>query len=170
MTEEQHDTPTTAAQDSNGDSSVEESPANPTLAELKNQYLRLAAEFDNYRKRVQRDREEQRLRDRDELIIDWLEVVDNIERGVNANAPDAATWLEGTKAIHRQMLALLQKYQVRAVNPLGQRFDPNRHDAVGTVAMPGAEPGHVIHTDRPGYERPDRILRPARVVVAAEEA
>ena len=145
-----------------------EAPQPDELAELKQQYLRLAAEFDNYRKRVQRDRAEQRLRDRDELMLDWLEVVDNVERAIGANPERVEDWREGTTAIHRQMRAILEKYQVRPISPTGARFDPNEHEAVGTVSVPGVEGGQVVHTDRSGYVREGRVLRPARVIVAAD--
>lgn len=135
-------------------------------SELENRMLRLAADFENYKKRVQRDRQEERTRDKDALFSEWFEVIDNVERALASDRQDSQALYEGLGAIHRQMMAILERHDIHAVRPANQRFDPTAHEAVACVSAPNTPAGQVIHVDRTGYVRPGRVVRPARVVVS----
>ena len=135
---------------------------------LQDRLLRTAAEFDNYRKRVDRDR-----RDVADLAVadamrDLLPVIDNLERALQAS--EAATDLEalrkGVELIHRQMLDLLRARQVKLVDAVGLDFDPNVHQAVVHEASADHREGEVMQQLQRGYMLGERLLRPAMVKVA----
>jgi molecular chaperone GrpE len=130
--------------------------------------LRQAAEFDNYRKRTDKERREQAERVTGDLLLDVLPVIDDLERAltVDAGADAADAFRAGVELIQRQLLDILKRRGVRAIDPIGQDFDPNLHQAVTTEARPGARDGEVLEEFRRGYLIGERLLRPAMVKVA----
>lgn len=136
--------------------------------QLRDRLLRTTAEFDNYRKRVERDRREMADRAAEGLLLDLLPVVDDLERALAADAAGegAEAYRRGVELIHRQILDLLGRRGVTAVEPLGADFDPHLHQAVASEPADGRRDGEVVEVLRKGYLLNDRLLRPAMVKVA----
>lgn len=135
---------------------------------LNDKYLRLAAEFDNYRKRVVRDRAEVRERSQAELLRDMLEALDDLGRVTDLTPDDAnvADVIEGVELVERKLLDELTRLGMERLGAAGDVFDPHQHEAVGSV--PAAEPGHdgtIAEVLQTGYRFGSMLLRPARVVV-----
>jgi molecular chaperone GrpE len=129
--------------------------------------LRKTAEFDNYRKRVERERREQADEKVTNLLIDLLAVVDDFELALEADAgEDASAYQRGIELIHAKLQDLLKRHGVRPIQALGTDFDPNRHQAVMHETSPDHREGEVIGELRRGYTIGDRLLRPAMVKVA----
>jgi molecular chaperone GrpE len=134
---------------------------------LQDRLLRLAAEFDNYRKRIDRDRRDQADAAVASAIEDLLPIVDNLDRALEAPAgEDADSYREGVELIHRQMLDLLRRRGVTPIESVGADFDPQLHQAVAHEASPEHREGEVMEEFRRGYKLGDRLLRPAMVKVA----
>lgn len=133
--------------------------------------LRKTAEFDNYRKRVERDRQAFAESAAADLIEELLPLVDDLERALAADAagPGAETYRQGVELIHRQLLELLHKRGVRPIEAVGAPFDPHVHEAVVHAAAEGAREGEVIEEFRRGYVLGDRLLRASMVKVAKGE-
>jgi molecular chaperone GrpE len=134
---------------------------------LRDRLLRTAAEFDNFRKRVDRERRELSEFAASDILSEVLPIVDNFERALQAPAPaEAESFRTGIEMIHRQMLDLLRKRGVKPIEALGADFDPNFHQAV--IHEPSADhrDGEVIAELQRGYMLGDRLLRPAMVKVA----
>ena len=139
--------------------------------ELHEMYLRKLAEFDNYRKRTIREREELRKIAAEGVISELLPVVDNFERAlqhVGNSEPQAVG--EGIAMIARQLWDILQRAGVEVLDPLGQPFDPELHEAVQRVEDSDQPPGTVVAVLVKGYSFSGRLLRPAMVAVAVERA
>lgn len=144
--------------------------------ERQEQALRLQAEMDNYRKRQQRLAADQTETERRRLLGDFVRVVDNLERALAAPAGDSETLRQGVALTHRAALKLLHQEGVELVQSENQPFDPNWHEAVATVRAEDVagdngrqpDPDTVIQVLEPGYRQGDRLLRPARVVVAVK--
>ncbi len=142
-----------------------------TIARERDEYydrlLRKSAEFDNYRKRVERERREQADYAVGEVLADLLPLVDDLERALAAD-PGAGVdaYRKGVELIHRQMLDLLRRRGVTPIEAVGRQFDPNLHQAVTHEEVPGHEEGEVVEEFRRGYKLRDRLLRPAMVKVA----
>lgn len=133
----------------------------------KDQCLRLAADFENYKKRTRSEMSEVRHRERDRVLLDWLEVADSAERALAGCRDSEGPWVEGLQGIVRQTRHLLERYEVVAMESDEATFDPHQHEAIGAVPVPGVADGTVLQTERTGYRfRDGRVLRPARVVVA----
>jgi molecular chaperone GrpE len=129
--------------------------------------LRKTAEFDNYRKRVERDRREQVEWAAADVLSDILAVLDDFERALAADAPaEAAPYRTGVELIHRQLSEVLRKRGVTPIEALGVDFDPNLHQAVSYEETPGAREGEIVAEFAKGYRLGDRLLRPALVKVA----
>jgi len=135
--------------------------------ELLDRLLRKTAEFDNYRKRVDRERREQAEWAAADLLADVLAVADDFERALAAEAPpEAEAWKAGLELIHRQLQDLLRKRGVTPIDAAGTDFDPHLHQAVAYDETPGAREGEVVAELRRGYRLGDRLLRPSMVKVA----
>ena len=134
---------------------------------LQDRLLRTAAEFDNYRKRIDRERREQGETAAASLLAEVLPVVDNLERALQAPAtPELASYRAGVELIHRQMVDLLRKRGVTPIEALGADFDPRIHQAVSQESSSGHRDGEVMEEMQRGYMLGDRLLRPAMVKVA----
>lgn len=134
---------------------------------LYDRLLRQTAEFDNYRKRIERERRETREAAAVDLITDLLPLVDDFERALAVEAgPGAVAYRQGIEIIYRQLMDLLQKRGVEPVPAIGVAFDPHVHQAVAHEASPDHHDGDVIEELRRGYRIGNRLLRPAMVKVA----
>jgi molecular chaperone GrpE len=135
--------------------------------DLFDRLLRKTAEFDNFRKRVERDRKDMIEWAAADAIGDLLPIVDDFDRALATPAPpEAGAFRAGVELIHRQMAELLKKRGVTTVDPLGADFDPHLHQAVAYEEVPGAREGEVVGVMSKGYTLGDRLLRPALVKVA----
>jgi molecular chaperone GrpE len=129
-------------------------------------YLRLAADFDNYRKRVAREHAELTQRANERLLHELLPVLDDLERALEAAAEHEEVKLEeGVKLVHRSFLALLERHGLSEIETNGA-FDPYVHEALLAQPAEDAEEGSVLQVLQKGYRLGDRVLRPARVIVA----
>lgn len=138
---------------------------------FQDKYLRLAAEFENYKRRAQRDQNDSIRFGNESLLKNLLPIIDNLERAIQC-AKDAGTsgpLLEGVELTHKQFLETVGKVGVRQVSTTGNSFDPAIHQAVTQVESENVEPNTVIEEFQKGYLLHDRILRPAMVSVAKEK-
>ncbi len=128
--------------------------------------LRTTAEFDNYRKRTERERRDRAEYAATDLLTDLLPIVDDLERALAAKTKDADVYRRGVEIIQKQLLDLLERRGVTPIQALGADFDPNVHQAVTQEPSDRHRDGEVIEELRRGYTMGDRLLRPAMVKVA----
>lgn len=135
---------------------------------LKEQMLRTAADFDNFRKRARRDVLDAERRGREETLQEILPVVDNLERAAAASegTQDVQSVAEGVKMVLKQFNDAAEKIGLQRIESVGQRFDPSVHDAVQQRETDEQPPGTIVDEIVPGYRLGDRLLRAAVVVVA----
>jgi molecular chaperone GrpE len=135
-------------------------------------YQRARADFDNYQKRSQRDQAQERRFAHGGLALDLLPVIDNFDRATAAakQAGETGPLVQGVAMVQAQLLDLLRRHGITPIEAVGRPFDPNLHQAV--MQQPTAEqlPGTVLQVLEKGFMIHDRVLRPARVVVAAAPA
>jgi molecular chaperone GrpE len=140
-------------------------------AELRDRMLRIAADFDNWKKRARKDQADGELRARESVLRDFLEIADNLERATaslgEGKEGDAKSIRDGVDLVLRQFRSKLERYQVKAIESVGQPFDPRFHEAISQAPTADAKPGSVLHELQKGYLIGDKLLRPAMVVVAA---
>jgi len=162
-------------QDEAASDPVEPTPLAPEIAQaieerdqLRDRLLRTQAEFDNYRKRVERERLETIERAAESVLRDLLPVLDDLERALDAEPGNeaAASYRRGVELIHRQLTELLTRRGVRPIETVGKDFDPHLHQAVSSEPVPGAREGEIVQELRRGYMLGERLLRPAMVKVA----
>lgn len=130
--------------------------------------LRKTAEFDNYRKRIDRERQSVSEAAASDLLKDMLPLVDDLERALQAEpgAEGAEAYRRGVELIHRRLLETLEKRGVRPLEALGEDFDPYYHQAVAHEPAEGRRDGEIVEEFRKGYMLGDRLLRPSMVKVA----
>jgi molecular chaperone GrpE len=137
------------------------------LDEERERLLRKAAEFDNYRKRIERERREQADQTVASLLLQLLSVADDFERALTVDAGDAAgPYRRGVELIHTKLNDLLRRQGITPIESLGADFDPNVHQAVTHEPSPRHRDGEVIEELQRGYMLGGRLLRPAMVKVA----
>ena len=154
----------------------QEGGAEAALAELQakadenwDRYVRAAAETENVRKRAARDVEHARKYALDGFGRELLAVVDSLEMGLDAaDSADADALREGSEATLKLLAGTLERFGIARVDPEGEPFDPEFHEAISMQPSADVEPGSVLAVIQKGYTLNDRLLRPARVVVAAE--
>lgn len=142
--------------------------AERSIAELRDKYLRLAAEFDNYRKRTMRERAEAGARAQGELVKHIVDSLDDLGRviAVDPAATDARSVIEGVDLVSKKLLKSLTAAGLELIDPVNQTFDPAVHEAVATEPALSPEDDHVVsQVFQPGYRFAGQLLRPARVVV-----
>ena len=141
--------------------------AQAEAAANKDKMLRVAADFDNFRKRARRDVEDAEKRAKESLLKDLLPVFDNLERAVAhaETAKDAKSVAEGISMVLRQFLDSLGRAGIERVKSAGESFDPNQHEAISQVESDEA-PGTILNEVQAGYRLGDRLIRAAMVVVA----
>lgn len=142
--------------------------AEDAATEFREQFLRTAAELENVRRRAARDVEGAHRYGVERFARDLLSVVDSLEMGVEAarSAGDADPVAEGLDATLRLLLAVLERFGVTPIEAAGQPFDPESHEAIMTQPATTVAPDSVLAVVQPGYRIHDRLLRPARVIVA----
>jgi len=134
---------------------------------VKELYLRKLAEFDNFRKRVDREREEMRLTAGADMVRELVPVLDNFERALqHADASGFSSFKEGIKLIAKQLWDVLSRQGLEALNPLNEKFNPEFHEAVQRVEALEHAPGSVVDVIAKGYTFGGRLVRPAIVTVA----
>jgi molecular chaperone GrpE len=133
--------------------------------DLKDQLLRRRADFENFRKRADRDRQQAAFEATAAVLRDVIPALDNLERALGASGDEASLRM-GVELIHRELLSLLETHGATAHDPTGQPFEPERHQALLHEETPGFPEGTVVETFRKGYYFKDRLLRPALVKVA----
>jgi len=145
------------------------SPTTPSEADVwKDRHLRLAAEYDNYRKRTAKERTEAWQRAQAELVSRFADVLDDLSRfaHIDPGETDAKTLHEGVELVERKIWKELESVGVTRIDQTGVPFDPNLHEAVTTQPAPKPELDHTVgQIVQPGYKMRDTLLRPARVVV-----
>ncbi len=136
--------------------------------ENKERWLRAVAELDNYRKRMIKQHEELRKTAAEPLLREFVDVLDNLERAVEASreAQSESGLRSGVELVCRQMRDVLGRAGVQPIPSVGEPFDPKVHEAVLASPADGAEPGTVVAEFGRGYRLHDRVLRPAKVAVA----
>ena len=135
--------------------------------DYKDRWMRKTAEFDNYRRRIERERREQADQSVVDLLQELLLVVDDFDRALKVDAgEDVAAYRKGVEHIHGKLHDLLRKQGLKRIDALGTDFDPNVHQAVMHEASPEHREGEVIGELRTGYVLNDRLLRPSMVKVA----
>jgi molecular chaperone GrpE len=136
---------------------------------MREMYLRKLAEFDNFRKRTERERDELKKLATEDLIREILPVIDNFERALqHAGESDPESFRQGVEMISRQLVDLLQKEGLEELDPKGGQFDPEVHEAVERVENSEHEPGTVVSVLVKGYTLRGRLVRPAMVSVAVK--
>ncbi len=131
-------------------------------------YLRAAAELDNVRKRAARDVENARKYGIERFVSELLAVSDSMEAALaSGEATDAAALLEGNRATLKLLGSVLAKFGVEEVDPAGEPFDPERHQAISMQESPGTESGVVLNVIQKGFTLNDRLVRPAMVIVSS---
>lgn len=135
----------------------------------RTKYLYALAEIENMRKRAQKERSELLQFAGQQVLYDLLEVADNFARAIEADRAqsDPKVIVEGIELIYKQLMQVLEKHHVKPITAAGAKFDPTVHEALHQVRTKEAEPGTVVAELQRGYMLRDRVLRPARVVVAA---
>lgn len=152
------------------DDATDSGPVAPdrALADQQDKYLRLAAEYDNYRKRAVRERQEASVRGQAELLRGLIDALDDLSRfaHVDPATTDTKTVVDGVAMVERKMLKTLASIGVDVINPVDQTFDPATMEAVATETALSPEDDHVVaKVYQPGYLFNGQLLRPARVVV-----
>ena len=133
---------------------------------LHDRLLRQAAEFDNYRKRVDRERKDLAQLAAIDFVQELLPVIDDFERALQTDAPGAASYRQGLEIIHRTLMDMLRKRGVIPIDAVGTTFDPQVHQAVAYEDAPDRQDGEVMEQFTRGYRLGDKLIRPAMVKVA----
>src|SRR5690606_16515160 len=135
--------------------------------ETQERLLRVQAEYDNFRKRTQREKEASLKYKSQDVIEEILPVMDNFERALQVEAHDEASKniIQGIEMIYRQPHTVLENQGVTEIKTVGEAFDPNLHQAIAQVDEEGFESGQVTETLQKGYQLKDRVIRPAMVKV-----
>ena len=169
------DDPRDAAREGTASTAEAPQPEQPSEADalrrerdaLQDRLLRTAAEFDNYRKRMDKERRDLSEYAASDIVMQFLPILDNFERALEApSASDPEGFRKGIELIHKQMLDVLKRRGVKPIEALGADFDPNMHEAVIHEASDTHREGEVMQELQRGYMLGERLLRPAMVKVA----
>lgn len=142
--------------------------AKAEAAKYKDQWMRTAADFDNFRKRSRRELEDSRKAGKEDLLKEFLPVFDNLERAISSatRATDIKGVAEGLSMVLRQYTDTLARGGISKVPAVGSEFDPTHHEAIQQVETDEHPPGTIVAEVQPGYMQGDRLIRAAMVVVA----
>jgi molecular chaperone GrpE len=138
------------------------------VARMEDRYKRALADLDNYRKRSVRDAERRVEASKEALLRDWLETVDSVERALSGMDPHDPV-SEGLRIVLDQMDAILARQGVQRIGARGERFDPERHEAVGVRPAADVPDRTILDVARSGFALNGRTLRPAEVIVSRDE-
>jgi molecular chaperone GrpE len=137
-------------------------------AEQRDKYLRLAAEYDNFRRRTAKERQEAQQRGQADLLKSMIDSIDDLARfaHVDPGTADAKTIVDGVSMVEKKLLKTLSGLGLETINPVGEPFDPALHEAVMTEPAASPDEDHMVaRVFQPGYRFNGQLLRPARVVV-----
>lgn len=139
------------------------------IAGLKDQLQRLAAEFDNYRKRTEEEKRQLFQLAQAQTLLELAPVLDNFRRATE-HLPEhlkADNWVTGVLYIEKQLEAILDRFWIKKIKTIGEKFDPRLHEAVASEAVEAKEPGTIIAEVESGYMVGETVLKPAKVKVSA---
>ena len=135
--------------------------------DARDRMLRVAAEFENYKKRTRREQTDGEAKAKEGVLRDLIEVADNLERALSFDeTADFKSLQKGLELVLRLFQGKLERYDIKPIEAKGQPFDPRIHDAVSQLPTAEVPPGSVVSEIQKGYRMGDRLLRPALVVVA----
>jgi len=135
-------------------------------SEYKDGWMRSQAEFQNYRKRIERDNEMMYSSMKGDIIRKVLPALDDLERALQNRPSDSGAWVSGIELIQKKLVSILEIEGVKKIEAQGAAFDPNFHEAISHESADGFESGHVIAVVQNGYMLGERVIRPALVRVA----
>jgi molecular chaperone GrpE len=150
----------------NGESEVEAMAKE--LAESKDRYLRLMADFENFKKRSLKEHSEILKYSGERLVVDLLEVLDNLELALAHSSAEYDKLKQGLEMVHKMFIERLGRWEIRGESSIGKDFDPQRHAAISKVPGGGSKPGTVVGELKKPYFYKDKLIRVGEVVVAAE--
>ena len=163
----------TAEADDDGGGSDEDLTPEEEIADLKDKLLRTLADMENLRRRSQKDREDALKYSAANFARDMLSVADNLRRAIESipeeGDPDGAAlvgFIEGIALTERELLSTLERHGIQKIEPMGEKFDPQFHEAMFEIPSADAENGTVLQVVEVGYVIHDRLLRPAKVGIA----
>jgi len=128
--------------------------------------LRLQAEFENANRRASKDLENAHKYGTEKILSELLPILDSLERSLESSSEGAATMIEGVRLTVSLFHSLFERFNVKELNPVSQKFDPTLHEAIGMLAAEDVPPGTVVQVVQKGYQLHERVLRPARVMVS----
>ena len=138
--------------------------------EQRDEYLELAkrtkADFENFRKRMTAEVQAAATRGKAEVVRDVIDAVDNLERALEVGGESAEDLAAGVRMVLGGLKETLSRHGIEAVDPKGEKFDPNLHEALSTAPAEGVESGQVVEVMQKGYRLGEQLIRPARVVVS----
>jgi molecular chaperone GrpE len=137
---------------------------NAELARLEDRYKRALADLENFRKRTSREIERRVWEATESMLLDWLQAVDSVERAIRMEPEGPCA--DGLRAVLEQMDSILARRGVARIGAAGERFDPERHEAVAVAQSPDVPDSTILAVERAGFAAGDRVIRPAEVVVA----
>lgn len=140
--------------------------AESRASEYKDGWMRAQAEFQNYRKRIERDNELMYVSMKGDIIKKVLPILDDLERALQNRPYDSGAWVNGIELIQKKLVSILEAEGVQIIEAQGAAFDPNYHEAISHEPADGFESGHVIAVVQNGYLLGERVIRPALVRVA----
>jgi molecular chaperone GrpE len=138
------------------------------LAESKDRYLRLMADFENFKKRSLKEHSEILKYSGERLVVDLLEVLDNLELALAHSSAEYDKLKQGLEMVHKMFIERLGRWEIRGESSIGKDFDPQRHAAISKVPGGGSKPGTVVGELKKPYFYKDKLIRVGEVVVAAE--
>jgi molecular chaperone GrpE len=141
---------------------------NKEIADLKDQLLRKVAEFDNYRKRTEREFYDRMLNANERLITELLPIMDDFERSLAhaSEAPNPQALIEGFELIYKKLSTIFEKEGLKTIEATGKEFDPDQHDALMQMDSEDHESGTIIEEHLKGYKLNDKVIRHSQVLVA----
>ena len=167
--ESQADAPQPSAEEAESADETAQTPSKDAeeLAVIKDRYTRLMADFDNFRKRQVRERDDFVKRANERLLEELLPIVDNMELALSKCDVEKDAMAAGVKMVHDQLVTLLKKFGMEPIDAAGAAFDPNFHEALSQLPSPTVPAMTVIEQYRRGWKLAGRVLRPAQVIVSA---
>jgi molecular chaperone GrpE len=138
------------------------------LAEMKDRYLRLMADFENFKKRALKEQSELLKYQGERVLVDLLEVLDNLELALTYSSAEYEKLKQGLEMVHKMFVERLGRWDIRGESSVGREFDPHRHLAISRVPGNSAKPGTILGELKKPYFYKDKLIRVGEVVVAAE--
>ena len=168
--DENHDLDINHDVDKQLDESIDVADENQEINELKDKLLRSRAELENFKKRHETELEKALKFGVESLLVELVSVIDNLERAISSFSKDSNQEdIEGIDLTLKSFESTLEKFNMRPINPLNENFNPEQHEAVGTVKQKNSEENSVIEVLQRGWQLHNRTVRPARVIVVKNE-